>query len=162
MASPTPSRPVMTPPPSDGSPRPRAAWASRSAFRQEGSGTATAKRTRSRFIRSPDDTEVAMRRASLPARSAVAALGGLLLVAGLAFVPASAGTAPGLVVIRDVRASHDDIPLGKVTYPISATKPQRATQAAARHPDRAVDRRQPRQPAQRGRSLPGRPCRRRW
>src|SRR3954469_24294428 len=69
-----------------------------------------------------------MRRASLPARSAVAALGGLLLVAGLAFVPASAGTGSGLVVLRDVRASHDHIPLGKVTYPISATKPQPDTQ----------------------------------
>src|SRR4051794_27094797 len=69
-----------------------------------------------------------MRRASLPARSAVAALGGLLLVAGLAFVQASAGTPSGLVVLRDVRASHDDIPLGKVTYPISATKPQPDTQ----------------------------------
>ena len=70
-----------------------------------------------------------MRRASLPARRrALAALGGLLLAGGLAFVPASAGTTSRLVVLRDVRASHDDIPLGKVTYPISATKPQPDTQ----------------------------------
>jgi hypothetical protein len=69
-----------------------------------------------------------MPRASLPVRGALAALGGLLLVAGLAFVPASAGPTSGLVVLRDVRASHDDIPLGKVTYPISATKPQPDTQ----------------------------------
>src|SRR4051794_23976 len=70
-----------------------------------------------------------MRRAPLPLRrGAVAALGSVLLAAGLAFVPASAGTNSGLVVLRDVRASHDDIPLGKVTYPISATKPQPDTQ----------------------------------
>ena len=70
-----------------------------------------------------------MRRASLPVRRGVlAACGGLLLASGLAFVPASAGTTSGLVVLRDVRASHDDIPLGKVTYPISATKPQPDTQ----------------------------------
>src|SRR3954447_12217941 len=119
---------VMTRARSVGWRRSPAAWASRSASPQEGSGTATAKRTRSRSIRSPDDTEVAMRRASLPGRGAVAALGGLLLVSGLAFVPASAGAGSGLVVLRDVRASHDDIPLGKVTYPISATKPQPDTQ----------------------------------
>jgi len=70
-----------------------------------------------------------MRRASLPVRRGVlAATGGLLLASGLAFVPASAGTGPGVVVLRDVRASHDDIPLGKVTYPIGGTKPQPDTQ----------------------------------
>src|SRR3954447_23787892 len=70
-----------------------------------------------------------MRRVTLPApRGAMAAVGGLLLVSGLAFVPASAGAGSGLVVLRDVRASHDDIPLGKGTYPITATKPQPDTQ----------------------------------
>jgi hypothetical protein len=69
-----------------------------------------------------------MPRASLSVRGAVAALGGLLLASGLAFVPASAGTTPRVVVLRDVRASQADIPLGKVTYPISATKPQPDTQ----------------------------------
>ena len=48
-----------------------------------------------------------MRRASLPVRRGVlAAAGGLLLASGLAFVPASAGTGSGLVVLRDVRASQ--------------------------------------------------------
>jgi hypothetical protein len=47
-----------------------------------------------------------MPRASLSVRSAVAALGGLLLVAGLAFVPATAATTSGPVVLRDVRSAH--------------------------------------------------------
>jgi hypothetical protein len=70
-----------------------------------------------------------MRRASLPVRRGVlAGAGGLLLVAGLASVPASASTSSGPVVLRDVRASHADVPLGKVTYPITSTKPQPDTQ----------------------------------
>src|SRR3954451_20426702 len=70
-----------------------------------------------------------MHRVSFPVpRGVMAALGCVLLVSGLAFVPASAGTASGPVVLRDVRASQADIPLGKVTYPISATKPQPDTQ----------------------------------
>src|SRR3954471_16064315 len=70
-----------------------------------------------------------MHRVTLPApRGVIAAVGGLLLVTGLTFVPASAGAKAGPVVLRGVRASHDDIPLGKVTYPITATKPQPDTQ----------------------------------
>src|SRR3954452_1158181 len=119
---------VMTRARSVGWRRSPAAWASRSAFPQEGFGTATAKRTRSRSIRSPDDTEVAMRRASLSGRSAVAALGGLLLVAGLAFVPATAATPSGPVVLRDGPSPHQASPTGRVTSPFNATPAQPDTQ----------------------------------
>ena len=70
-----------------------------------------------------------MRRASLPVRRGVlAATGGLLLASGLAFVPASAGTGSGLVVLRDVRTGHQASPTGKVTLPINGTHAQPDTQ----------------------------------
>jgi len=69
-----------------------------------------------------------MPRASLTVRGATAALGGLLLVAGLAFVPASAGTTSGLVVLRDVRTGHQASPTGKVSFPINASHAQPDTQ----------------------------------
>ena len=66
-----------------------------------------------------------VRRPQLLAASAA----GLAVVAGLALTPASAGSANGAPrVLRDVRASHDDIPLKHVTYPINASHPQPDTQ----------------------------------
>src|SRR4051794_6290975 len=54
---------------------------------------------------------------------------GLAVVAGLTLAPASAGPAAGSPsLIRDVRASHADIPLGKVSYPIDGSHPQPDTQ----------------------------------
>jgi hypothetical protein len=56
---------------------------------------------------------------------------GLAVVAGLALAPASAGPSASTgapSVIRDVRASHDDVPLGKVHYPIDGAHPQPDTQ----------------------------------
>src|SRR4051812_29771616 len=69
-----------------------------------------------------------MPRASLSVRSAVASLGGLLLVAGLAFVPATASTTAGPVVLRDVRSAHQASPTGRVTFPVNATHAQPDTQ----------------------------------
>jgi hypothetical protein len=70
-----------------------------------------------------------MRRASLPVRRGVlAACGGLLLASGLAFVPATAGTTSGLVVLRDVRTGHQASPTGKVTFPVNGTHAQPDTQ----------------------------------
>jgi len=54
---------------------------------------------------------------------------GFAVCAGLALAPASAGpSAAGPSLIRDVRASHADIPLGKVSYPIDGSHPQPDTQ----------------------------------
>jgi len=70
-----------------------------------------------------------MRRAMTTARRApVLAAGIALLASGVAFMPASAGTRSGPVVLRDVRASHADIPLSKVSYPIGASTPQPDTE----------------------------------
>ena len=70
-----------------------------------------------------------MRRASLPVRRGVlAGAGGLLLASGLAFVPASAGSGSGLVVLRDVRTGHEASPTGKVSFPINGTHAQPDTQ----------------------------------
>src|SRR3954468_24242461 len=69
-----------------------------------------------------------MPRASLSVRSAVAAAGGLLLVAGLAFVPATASTTAGPLVLRDVRSAHQASPTGTVTFPVNATHAQPDTQ----------------------------------
>ena len=53
----------------------------------------------------------------------------LAVIAGLTLAPASAGPAAGAPsVIRDVRASHDDIPLKHVSYPIDGAHPQPDTQ----------------------------------
>jgi hypothetical protein len=56
---------------------------------------------------------------------------GLAVLAGLTLAPASAGlgtgpTAPS--VIRDVRASHADIALGTVSYPVDGSHPQPDTE----------------------------------
>jgi hypothetical protein len=57
------------------------------------------------------------------------AAAGLAVVAGLTLAPASAGPSAGAPsLIRDVRASHADIPLGKISYPIDGSHPQPDTQ----------------------------------
>jgi len=63
-------------------------------------------------------------------RGLAAAAAGLAVCAGLALAPASAGPAAtgGPAVLRDIRASHADIPLGKVKLPIDAGHAQPDTE----------------------------------
>ncbi|MDQ1704256.1 MAG: hypothetical protein QOF18_622 [Frankiaceae bacterium] len=67
--------------------------------------------------------------ALLRGKPAAAIATGLFVLAGLMLSPASAATAAkGPVLLRDVKASQDDIPLKKVTFPVDASHPQPDTQ----------------------------------
>jgi hypothetical protein len=53
---------------------------------------------------------------------------GVALIGAAVAAPAASGARPAVKVIRDVRASVADIPLGKVSYPVDGKHPQPDTQ----------------------------------
>ena len=61
-------------------------------------------------------------------RRYAAAAVGIALVGAAVAAPAASGARPTMKVVRDVRASAGDIPLGKVHYPIDATHAQPDTE----------------------------------
>ncbi|HMC68669.1 MAG TPA: hypothetical protein VKJ07_05895, partial [Mycobacteriales bacterium] len=61
-------------------------------------------------------------------RKVPAAVIGVAVIGAAVAAPAASGARPAVKVIRDVRASVADIPLGHVSFPIDGKHPQPDTQ----------------------------------